>query len=326
MITCMRGLFSSKWTGHWDRDVKHPSVPVHVGSKTWRDRDLETCNVTKIRRPGWWPRYEDARAAAERELELEGRNFSTSGVLLEDQESRRWYSEDEDILLRNISETALLVRAVSWVDRASQDTRVQAYISQSLPSIHRDLPKYVPECILRIRAVTLWCLISALRSDHFTNPHLALRKAEPGRDPQAWTTITALRKELGVTFDEAQRIRYRYKGFSPFRWPYSPYVTILCRMLPVVVECSMVHSGWANKDELLRRVCEWTSLWHSKRHDLTLTDWHINILRSMFSSPNHARTPNFPLGLCSTALNIALDRAKVSVNQEKQLGKDLFFV
>jgi hypothetical protein len=326
IITRIRELFSSKWATRLNNDVKDPSVPFHVGSKTWRERDLETCNITKIRRPGWWPRYEDARAAAKRELELERRSFFTSGALLEHRDSYDWSSWDADILLWNISETALLVRALSRVDRASQDTRVQAYISQSLPSIHRDISGDNFERISGIQAVTLWCLISALRSNHFTDPHLVLRKADPGRDSQARTTITALRKELGVTYDEAQGIRIRYYSSTSFDWPRSPYATMLRRMLPTVVESSIANPRWSDSRTMVRRACEWTSLWLDNRYNFTVTDWHISILRSILSSAGYARRSNLALGLYNMVLSIAVNQAQVSVNKEKQFGKDFVFV
>jgi hypothetical protein len=325
-ITRIRELFSSKWATYWKSNVKPPSVPFHVGGKSWRERDLETCNVTKIRRPGWWPRYKDVRTAAGQELVLEGRSFSASGTLLRDWNAIYWSSEDADILLRNISETALLVRALSWVDRASQDARVQAYISQSLPSIHRDIPKHNPECISGIRAVTLWCLISALRSNHFTDPHCVLRGADPERGPQVSTTITSLRKELGVTFDEAQGILFQYDIGFRFGLPGSPYVTILRRMLLTAVEPSMAQSGWADDKRTVRRACEWIRVWHADPYDFPPTDQDWNILSSILRSPDHARRPNLASGLCNMVLSIALDGAQVSVNKEKQLGKDFVFV
>jgi hypothetical protein len=326
VLSKVRKLFSSEWAENRKDGVNVPRRVWYVGPKTWRERDLGTCAAMKIRRPGWWPRYEDARAAARRELDLERRHLSASGVLLEDAEPTDWPNWYMDRLLWNISETALLVRALSWVERASEDTRVQEYIPQSLSSIHKDMSGLPASDISSFQAVTLLRLISSLRRDDFSNPHMAFRGLDSEHDPQALNTITALRKEIGVTFDEAQGIRFRDAGRSSLVWGISPYNNILRRMLPTVVESSITESHWVNDSRMVSRICEWISLWNDSWYpgQFTITNCHLSTLRSILHS--HKSDRKLAPDLRYVALRFALEQAKVSMDvDDKKFGKISIF-
>jgi hypothetical protein len=291
--------------------------------KSWRDRDLSTRTVTRIRTAGRWPKYEDARVAARRELARENTSLSITGKLSANPDLFYSLNSDADALLRNISETALLIRALSWIERASQDGRVRAYISQSLSSIHTDMPHVWLGMVQTIRAVTIWCLISSLRRDDFANPHSALREVDHETDPQASTTITALRTELGVTVDNSTPFR---APKSPVHWPNTPLSTIVHRILPSTIEASISVSDWTGQEEMVRRVYEWISLWNECRHEFTATDWHVSILRAILRLGDTTRSYNLPPCIRNAALPIALQQAKVTTDGDrKHLGKRSIF-
>jgi hypothetical protein len=314
-------LFGSHWAQSWDDNVKVPVESLPSGLETWRQRDLDACMVKKIRISGWWPKYKDARAASKRELAQEDVNLSATGAFLWDPDAGSYEDSNADLLVRNISETAFLVRALSWVERASHQSRIHTYVEQCLPTIHTDESARKDN----IRAVTLWCLISSLRRNDFTHPHLALREMYGlGNDPQACTTITALRKELAVTWD-SDSCQFPTLECTSFLLPRraSPWGSILCRMLPSAIEATIMSSSWRSGSPVsVRRVLEWMKLWEDNTVGVSVTDWHLGILQSILSSDNQAQIHNLAPDIRSLALQIAFSRAKVTMDDEgKNLGK-----
>jgi hypothetical protein len=320
LLKHVREIFSTQWAYRWG-DMEAPTGLSAAGARSWRDRDLSTILVTRIRRTGWWPRYEDARTAAERELAREDLDISKRYRYFAS--SNHWDNRDADALLRNISETSFLIRSLSWVERASQDTRVHAYIAQSLPSIHTDMPEVQLYKIQNIRAVTLWSLIS-LHRDDFTNPHSALREVDPGNSPLASTTITSLRRELGIAYKDGDYTRT--SNSSRFALPDRPEATILGRILPTVVDSciSKTDSGNFTAD---RRTCEWITIWDECGYDATRPDWHVGILRRILCSGKQASIRSLSPAVRSVALRCALSHAKVTVAKDREiLGKNSIFI
>jgi hypothetical protein len=286
--------------------------------KSWRDRDLGTRAVTKIHAATWWPTYEDARTAAKRELARENRNLSAGGELLASAGLNLWNDNDADALLRNIGEIAFLIRALSWVECASQDTRMHAYISQSLSFIHTDMHGVLPRDVQNIRAVTLWSLISSLRRNVFTSPHLALCEVDPDDSLQTSTTITSLRQELGVTLNGV--VNFPYADKSPFTWPISPYTTILRRLLLSTTEASISKSDWHLAETVIRRICESIGLWHGYFPPGRSKCWQLRILHSMLRSRAWDETHRLAPELSDFILKVALRNGKLTMDDE---GKHL---
>jgi hypothetical protein len=182
--------------------------------------------------------------------------------------------------------------------------------------------------VANIQHVTLWCLVSSLRRNSFTNPHSVLCKVNPESELEASTTITALRRELGVTFDSDVRFKnypivFKTCHESPIVSADSLWSSIFRRTLSRTIETSMLGLNSANYTTPIRRVCEGISLWdacHSE--DDRATDRDLRLLRLVLCPDNRAQTQELDPGIRQVALSTALRRAKVTVaDDRKKLSK-----
>lgn len=194
-----RDLVMKDWYAYWVV-IPHTDQPVDwpLRSRSWRERDLEGCTVTRLASRNWWSAAVDARLAAKLELRRES-------ILLKEDGEYEWLPNATDVddetaesLLLGISETALLVRALSWMQQASQDPRVARFVDECVDSVHPPLPASLAGSTSQVHTVTNWCLITALKRGHFATPHLALSPSWSGEQPSTDTAVTAVRKFCDV--------------------------------------------------------------------------------------------------------------------------------
>jgi hypothetical protein len=255
------------------------------------------------------------------ELAQESIHLSTNGTSLDTPATDYWTKLDADTFLRNINETALLVRALSWVQRASQDERVHAYIAESVPSIYTNMSSIQASDRENTHAVTLWCIISSLRHNDMADPYSALRVVGPKNAPHASPTIASLRRILGVVTYDNRHLRDLRK--PRFTWPLdSSDVTILYRMLLLVIKVSTSRSYWMDIDTSVRGTLEWISLWHGCTDSFNTAEWQLEALRVILCSSDWDRLYQLAPDLCPMALRIVLRQAKVAMGREsKKLSK-----
>lgn len=135
--------------------------------------------------------------------------------------------DGETRLLRDVGHTSLLLRALSWVDIASQDIRVRGYVREAVDSIHRpsmicnrlaaleargDQAKDDLLSHLRVQAMATRCLAASFMSTELKQPYIPFLP-EPGAGSYRLggshtTRIMKLRQSLGV--------QARYE--SPYGW------------------------------------------------------------------------------------------------------------
>jgi hypothetical protein len=219
-------------------------------SQSWRERDLEELGRTDLRDGLHWHDVpEDTIEAAKIELAKEklhltdnDGHFTENPLIV----SRLFPKQAAYALLTDIDETTLLLRALLWVQRATQDTQVSMYIDQCMDSIH-------PEASVRLRheiggatvrqltTVSNWCILAALQDDRLANPRSALHSAISAV-PGGTASITTLRLATGVCASRALQpphgpyFQYRFsrathKVGSSYVWPHVPEMTIVFRML-----------------------------------------------------------------------------------------------
>ena len=148
-----------------------PSVKRSDRLQTWRDCDLESRNITKVRTGRWWLKTTDLYRTAGVELARESIDIGEDGALLEVPEPVGPYTAHA--LLVNIAEVFYLVRALAWVRQSSQSTQVVAYVDQCMDQLHRDTTD-LPDWTDGVRMVTTWCVMLSLVKGRAQNPHLTL--------------------------------------------------------------------------------------------------------------------------------------------------------
>ncbi|EKM57439.1 uncharacterized protein PHACADRAFT_26138 [Phanerochaete carnosa HHB-10118-sp] len=99
------------------------------------------------------------------------------------QAASRWFQSKShfrspgvvDYVLADIGETALLIRALTWVQRSSQDPRVWSFVKQCTESIHPETPSTVAQFDSNCANVhTNLCILLAMQRDAPRLPHSAL--------------------------------------------------------------------------------------------------------------------------------------------------------
>lgn len=174
-----------------------------VKLSTWRERDLESARITGLRLGGWWQKPRDARDAAEVELTQELVHLDEDGnFTAEPDEVSRYVPVPEghpEALLADISQSALLVRALSWVQRESQDNHVSKCLYECIGSLH-------PEESLKLsniswyssHVVADWCLASSIFAGDPSHESQSALLPEYGVHRQKPRTVTGLRRALAV--------------------------------------------------------------------------------------------------------------------------------
>lgn len=161
-----------------------------VTQKTWRDGDLGKREV----HPPWW-KHGDVLEAAKRELRCERMAIDSNQVLVDHWENSFVNDAEARSTLRNIIDTATLLRALSWVHRASQDERVQQYVSEALETLHPAHSHDINDP-MGPRLVADWCLLLAMERDKLKHPLLFLHSSTFLSDDSS--PLIPLRKRTGV--------------------------------------------------------------------------------------------------------------------------------
>ncbi|EKM58230.1 uncharacterized protein PHACADRAFT_116987 [Phanerochaete carnosa HHB-10118-sp] len=165
--------------------------------KNWRERDLGTCRATDVRVGEWWSTRLDALPAAKEALAKEKIHLGEDGELMGTPQPEDVPDEAARELVTYVTETAFLLRALSWVQMSSQDVRVGAYIAQAVESIRRDISKdAAARWSSGIYATANWCIIASLQDGTIYQPHLALFH---GKVKNSRTSITEVRAGLDVS-------------------------------------------------------------------------------------------------------------------------------
>ena len=147
----------------------------------WQDRDIDSCRICGLNGRSWPWNSPAALHVVHREIckirkPLRAGNSSRG----EDGPS----DCDDGLLiatLKDIRETSVLVRALEWIDSASQDVRVARYIQEAASSIHPVIKssRYFDQST--VRTVSDWCLFTAMQSRGGDGcpPHLVLAAEVP---------------------------------------------------------------------------------------------------------------------------------------------------
>lgn len=197
--------------------------------KTWRQQDVEG---------GWRWNTSTARKTVETELNKEATNMKHDGSFVTEL-SKGFRTGTVYQFLDDIQETPVLLRALVWVSRASQDIRVAAYVDQCMDSIHPEdrhqgwQKSYDPQ---QVRALTRWCIVSSVaKANDLTQPHLPLEPAICNATTLAKSSfsVTGLRKtfHVGVEWIHSQQIITLHVG-AESNWQFpAKHNDILARFL-----------------------------------------------------------------------------------------------
>ena len=87
---------------------------------------------------------------------------------------------------------AVLVRALEWVDSASQDTRVARYIQEATASIHPVVQESLFFDQSTVQAISGWCLFAAMQSRGRRGcpSHLVLAAGIPEPSVTVWDALS----------------------------------------------------------------------------------------------------------------------------------------
>ena len=150
------------------RMARRPQYPTPP--KSWRERDRLSCGAILSIFSGLKDR--DARRLAKEELAKESMHLMGDGGTSEDPlYPHRTSPEAATVLLADITETFLLLKALSWVSKASQDVQISGCVSQCIRSLHPAVPESPnPFDVLGVRVVTDWSIISLLWNQKLSPP------------------------------------------------------------------------------------------------------------------------------------------------------------
>lgn len=226
-------------------------VRVLARAKTWREEEMGTCLVTKVRSKSLG-KCDDIRGTVRRELERDDKGLAIGdpNSMYNDYIPGQGQRISEGLceaMSVNLSEMALLCRALHWVQTASQDERVTTYIDQCMPFLHNTFPTAqtdISNWIDVIHSLSVWCMITALHHEQPNTPHVSLllsRSSTYGagahQDLGAGTvTPSTLRLANNVLFHKTTRhpsIRREHAASTRARatWPSSHLDPIILRML-----------------------------------------------------------------------------------------------
>ena len=281
-----------------------PKFPTpHTRPRSWRERDLESCRVAKLSARRWWQPSVDAQTAAKLELSRELIPLVEDGTHVRDPDVNSVDDDIADALLLDISETSLLVRALSWVQQASQDPQVEKFIEECIGSVNRQLPVSFVGAPSRIQTVTNWCILASVKGAYLAKPHLALAPSLSKTRSSTGSTVITMRQASGV--------RSLPKVLSPGYILFSDVLNLERAGLQLVLErnlsCTehlvlrLMHTSFrACIEELgsmedasetqvqagVRRLFESFNLLNriGTERSMVGTDWYLDVLRSILGA------------------------------------------
>lgn len=311
------------WPSHDDiGDVPWPSRP-----RNWRERDLDTCKIPQSDMPS--SDVHEARLAAKLEIARETTHLDKDGAFLVEPYSLDVPDPTADALLADVSETSLLLRALSWVQQASHDTRIGDYIDSCIDTVHPD------GSTDDVSTLANWCIVSSLKNNRLSSPRQVLL-ASANRFPSSKTTTTTdLRQVIGVrslspAFSETYKLyRKPPQAFHARELATRSHGHVLLRILAASLKKSGAAlptstSRWASGDYLqLRRIFELIGFLSDLDTSCGFlgSDRYLDGLRPIFcNTAFKSLMDDSCIGLRSTAFQLASKHAKVSVGEEHNLG------
>lgn len=198
--------------------------------------------------------------------------------------------------LNEIRETPILLRALGWVTRASQDEHVARCINQCMATIH---PAPQNHCdVPNARALLFWCIAATASKAYYglanLRPHLALKTPISNSSADTSSSITHTRRLLGLAADRVygDPPQYMYR-LGPEFAPENTEQTFHCddlilRYLAAELREAVARlsdsNRWVRDDIRLRRIFEMVAImFHTLRHDPDTspfgTEWYLDGLR-----------------------------------------------
>ena len=350
LITRVQRLLAKNWDMNADQKCQYPEIHWRTDAKTWREYDIEGCRITQLGK-WWWQSVEhDVSEAARSNLARERTEFEADGRLAWDPRIGTHSGHGGEALLRDITETALLLRALSWSHRVFQDVHVGTYINQCMETIHPDIPvvndSHAPYVVdaEAIRLNADWIVISSLWGNHLAEPERAL-KISMDTDGD----VMDVRRTLGcriltlvgnarippVLFQDPEAA-----SVCTGLWEdamdssLNDKAALLTDLLAVDLQSSiysLVQQIEGSKEDVhTRRIFELLcmlqsipSSWKSPNPRWPRGTWHLDALRTILLDTNSVMFA-FP-GLRRRAFSMACDCAhlSISVGPDKHLGESV---
>lgn len=277
----------------------------HNTAQSWRDRDLENCRNVRCRRNGKSVQPPEAYSAAVQELKRVVGDLDVDLKFL------------TTATLVNIAESALLVRALTWVRRSSQDWCIRACTVECATSVHPEAPgndrTYDSNYSWAVNRVANRCLPLALGQYNIHYPHSGLFSLSDAPESTKPPGPQSPPEQALHTAMEVQRF---HKSFGDI--PDRNHREVIAHLLAADLEC------WSNHSET-PYMCniETCAVVHSLfEHGLYTDDPYDNALRAMMSV-------NFPAGvfedLHESILVTAANRERLMLGQDQKLGEPRSF-
>lgn len=310
---------------NWNSDCKLPDIAWATRSHTWRDQDLNSIVVTKLYPCGRLRKSVNIQTAARHDLATAMLNFDKNGQYIQIQNVDYWQDVKISTVLKNIGETSYLVRALSWIECASQEARVLAYLSQCTTSIYSEIPSEVwTGKISIIYAVTFWTIISALykKPNGIFNAYASLLNISDNEMLGNYT-ITTCRRATGI-YIQAGKF-YQHETKTPLDDKVSlnsPYTSILLQMLN-----SYINMEATVQDEKVQRLYFFRSfeLYIFLEYLYYTTSLKTPTLEHAFSSvcrniwlQSRDQVSKYCPGMLSASFWHIATISKITWNQEKQ--------
>ena len=142
--------------------------------RNWRQRERGGEGTAKVAWNWWWRRVpERTMRTIERALFAELVVTTDDGVHLGPYKNvTPIHADASKHVIKDLSEATMLFRALAWVNKASQNPRVQTHIIQSMETLHTELPD--GDIGLGIKNVFDWSLLCSLQTGTLDQPQLAV--------------------------------------------------------------------------------------------------------------------------------------------------------
>ena len=334
----VRAIFKE---GIWPLPTRCRNVAWPERLKTWRDRDLDSIKITKLRLDR--SQQCDAHEAAKLELLREVVQLDSKGDFTQSPSDNISLMHDDqpDVLLADISQSAHLIRTLTWVRRASQDARVGTYISECVDALHPTRSVNLSELntgFFSSFLVADWCIARSLfgGNEDILTPQLALCSTQDG-DMVRPGGITGLRRGLGAIADHDfwyEDAKLNFAACKRFwvneREQSHIFLQVLWADLRHVINRLRATGGLYETAILKRRALELVSLLHQaldsymeQQHRtayVSCIDWLGPVLENImaFSTRQHFSFSIVALGL--KAAEVAFTIGRVVVNPEGKIG------
>ena len=286
-------------------------------SKSWRERDTEGCLATRIRANGRTHKHDEIRNAARLELAKELIPIAEDGTLTEDPMSVDIPEEAINTFLFDLAQSAYILRALSWVQRSSEDVRVDTYLDQCADFIHLDDPEddlEVNGFRCNPAAVVNWCILWSFCTGNLSQPLLSLFPARQD--------ATLIRGAAGISISNDDVVVERGDkiadlDLSPSGWHLIP---TFARMVAADIRDAIHVSATSEWPHDVKRVVELFRMLRSLIADdlESHSTWYLDILESILSSDFFDRCAP---GFRSEVFQVACELTKINlVLNEKRLS------